>query len=220
MVLSVADTGIALTSREEAALFEPYVPGRTGGKGRGLGLSLVYAIAQRCGGVVRVVSHPERGTEFRVFFPARDTTSIPASAPTPIVESARPSSAETASGVSILIAEDDDGLRALATKVLSREGYTVFAARDGQEAVELFERERERVRLVVLDDVMPRMGGRAALARIRQSAKAVPAILCSGYTWSLDGQSQESGGFSCVLPKPWQPRELLRRVREGLEIRS
>ena len=118
--------------------------------------------------------------------------------------------------VTILLAEDDEGIRALATKVLAREGYQVLAANDGEQAVEIFEREAGRISLVVLDDVMPRMGGRAALALMRGKVPDLPAILCSGYTWQLDGSASPGVGISRVLAKPWQPLELLRRVREGL----
>lgn len=124
--------------------------------------------------------------------------------------------ASAADAVTILVAEDDAGIRALATKILSREGYRVLSAGDGEQAVELFEREADRISLVVLDDVMPRMGGRAALDLMRRNAPDLPAILCSGYTWQLDGGTPPGAGFSRVLTKPWQPLELLRRVREGL----
>ena len=120
-------------------------------------------------------------------------------------------------GRTILLAEDDEDLRALASKTLTREGFTMLEARDGQEAVELFELNRDSVCLALIDEVMPRMGGRAALARIRRIAPDLPAVLCIGYTWSLHGKMQEcSEDFDC-LPKPWQPRELLRVVREALD---
>ena len=82
------------------------------------------------------------------------------------------------------------------------------------------ERRTIYVRLAVIDEVMPRMGGRAALARMRRSVPGLPAILCTGYTWSLDGKTQEGGDTLDILPKPWRPRELLRIVRETLEARK
>ena len=75
----------------------------------------------------------------------------------------------------------------------------------------------QRIRLALLDDVMPRMGGLAALAQMRQLVPGLPAILSRGYSWSLDGRTRESDEACIVLQRPWQPRELLRRVREGLE---
>ena len=125
-----------------------------------------------------------------------------------------------AAGETILVAEDDENLRSLAVKVLAREGYAVLAARDGQEAVEIIQRNVPKVRLALLDDVMPRMGGRAALARIHQIAPSLPVIICSGYAWHLDEDSPQSAGYCETLRKPWQPRDLLRRVREGLESRG
>jgi CheY-like chemotaxis protein len=214
VTVGLTDTGLPLSVEARNHLFEPYLPGRTGGKGQGLGLSIAYGAARRMGGSIHLERSDAEGSVFSARLPVRDQAPEPR-APEPVAE---PQSAPRVAGSeTILLAEDDASLLALATKILSREGYTVIAARDGQEAVELFERDHERIRLVLLDDVMPRMGGRAALVRMRRAAPDVPAILCSGYTWSLDGQVQEAGGVCEILPKPWQPRELLRRVREGLE---
>ena len=93
----------------------------------------------------------------------------------------------------------------------------MLAARDGQEAVEIIQRDAAKIRLALLDDVMPRMGGRAALARIHEIAPSLPVIICSGYAWHVDQESPPGTGYFETLRKPWQPRDLLRRVREGLE---
>jgi CheY-like chemotaxis protein len=224
VLLRATDTGEPIPEELRGRFFEPYLPGRSGGKGQGLGPLIAYAVAQRLGGEIRVESPAGAGTTVVFSLPAR---SAPAVRPLPEKHAAReldqpvpspapgPASAPSG-GATLLLAEDDEGLRALAAKILSREGYTVLAARDGQEAVEIFEREGHRIQLVLLDDVMPRMGGRAALERIRRITPDLPAILCSGYTWRLDGQARERDGFYEILQKPWQPRELLHRVRECL----
>src|SRR5208337_2838923 len=204
---------------------EPFLPWKTDGKGVGLELSIAYSIVNRLGGTIEMESPPEGGAKFVISFPVRDeapardeesmqrSREMPALPRRAAVQPAKP-------GQTILLAEDDEGLRTLAMKILAREGYEVLAARDGQEAVELFEVNRDAVRLALVDEVMPRMGGRAAVARMRRSVPGLPAVLCTGYTWSLDGKTQEGDDIPDILPKPWRPRELLRIVRETLETHT
>jgi len=222
-VLSFLDSGLPPAPEALLHLFEPYLPAESGGKGRGLGLSIAHGIVARIGGTIEAAAAPGGGTELTVTFPSR--AEVPeawlAAARTPPPEpaaSAQPRAQEAAQGAgeTILIAEDDDGLRALAMKILSREGYAVLPARDGEEAVEVYEKNQGAVRLALLDDVMPRMGGRAALARIRGVTPGLPAVLCSGYTWSLNGKTSDGAAPFEILQKPWRPRELLRAVRDGL----
>jgi CheY-like chemotaxis protein len=222
VLLTFADTGAPVPPDLRARLFEPFLPWKADSKGLGLELSIAYSIVHRLGGTIEVESPPLGGTQFVVSFPVRNEAPNAEDGPTqPSKETPalplRATVDPVEPGQTILLAEDDEGLRTLAMKILSREGYEVLAARDGQEAVELFELNRDSVRLALIDEVMPRLGGRAALARMRRSVPGLPAILCTGYTWSLDGKTQESGDIFDILPKPWRPRELLRIVRETLE---
>jgi len=205
VLLRFSDTGPRVPELMRLQLFEPYFPGLTGGKGYGLQLSLVHGIVQRLRGEIEIEGGFEGGPTFVISLPAQAGSRE--SRPAPAAQE----------GQTILLADNDESQRALATEILSREGYTILAARDGQEAVEIFERQRDVIRLVLLDDVMPRMGGLAALAQMRQLVPGLPAILSRGYSWSLDGRTRESDEACIVLQRPWQPRELLRRVREGLE---
>jgi len=225
VLLTFTDTGAPVPSDLRPRLFEPFLPWRADSKGLGLELSIAYSIVHRLGGTIEVENPPEGGAKLVISFPARDEApagdegSMQPSRETPALPR-RATEEPVEPGQTILLAEDDEGLRTLAMKILAREGYEVLVARDGQEAVELFEVNRDAVRLAVIDEVMPRMGGRAALARMRRSVPGLPAILCTGYTWSLDGKTQEGGDTLDILPKPWRPRELLRIVRETLEARK
>ena len=222
VLLSVADTGAPVPPELHVRLFEPFLPWLFDSKGPGLELSIAYSIVHRLGGTIEVGSPPQGGTVFVISLPVREgaleedgapalsskeSSAIPRRAPALPVEP----------GQTILLAEDDENLRTLAKKILAREGYEVLEARDGQEAVELFELNRDTIRLALVDDVMPRMGGRAALSRMRRIFPGLPAILCTGYTWSLDGKAREDGEVPDILSKPWSPRELLRTVAEALE---
>jgi two-component system cell cycle sensor histidine kinase/response regulator CckA len=225
VLLTFADTGTPVPPDLRPRLFEPFPPWRADSKGSGLELSIAYSIVHRLGGTIDVENPPEGGAKFVISFPVRDEEpaghegSMQPSEEMPSLLR-RAATAPVEPGQSILLAEDDEGLRTLARKILAREGYEVLVASDGQEAVDLFEVNRDTVRLALIDEVMPRMGGRAALARMRRSVPGLPAILCTGYTWSLDGKTQEGGDILDILPKPWRPRELLRIVRETLEARA
>ncbi len=222
IILRVTDNGAPLTAEMRERLFEPYLPGPGGGKGQGLGMPVVQAVARRLGAEITVRSL-EAGTNIEIKVPVGTVANL-AAPPAEI----RPTAASVAPGAgvethgagtaAILVAEDDDGLRELAVKVLSREGYTVLAARDGQEAVELFQERMRSIGLVVLDDVMPRLGGRAALERIHRLDPGCPLVLCSGYDWKLNECAPAAEGAPrTLLSKPWQPRDLLRKVREALQ---
>jgi two-component system cell cycle sensor histidine kinase/response regulator CckA len=218
IVLRIHDTGPALTEEMRARFFQPYPPGPRGGSGQGLGLAVVSSAVKRLGGRIRVSS--EEGTTVEISFPASITRgTIPQPRSVEPLPCPRASAVEGAKGVTILLAEDDENLRGLAVKVLTREGYTVLSARDGQEAVDIWLSARPRIRLALLDDVMPRMGGRAALTRMHEEDPAFPVIICSGYAWHFDALAPQSGGYCETLQKPWQPRELLQKVREGLRSR-
>jgi two-component system, cell cycle sensor histidine kinase and response regulator CckA len=228
VLLRISDNGPRIADGERPHIFEPYFSLTQGGKGHGLRLSLAHGIVKRLGGEISLAPGRGTGNTFVVSLPCAGTR---AEAPAPVAPRPQepaakaPGAAEPvpalhadANGPTILVADDDEGLRTLAVKILSREGFTVLSARDGQEAVEIFERQGDSISLVLLDDVMPRMGGRAALARIRQRAPGMPAIICSGYTWSFDGKDKDAAEPCIILPKPWHARELLLRLREGLGV--
>jgi two-component system cell cycle sensor histidine kinase/response regulator CckA len=222
VLLTFADTGAPVPAELRVRLFEPFLPLKADSKGLGLELSIASSIVHRLGGTIEVESPPQGGTIFAISLPVLTEAPKEYGAPAPPSKetaeiSHRSPALPVEPGQTILLAEDDEGLRTLAMKLLAREGYEVLVARDGQEAVELFERNKDAICLALIDDVMPRMGGRAALARMRRILPGLPAVLCTGYTWSLDGKTREYGDILDILPKPWRPRELLRTVREALE---
>jgi CheY-like chemotaxis protein len=219
-VLLVRDTGGPLSEEQRARFFEPYLPGPGGGKGQALGLAVVLAATKLLGGNLRVSAEPG-GTTFELALPvgtgpaAAVRTAPPGERADAIDRERRGGSSPRGAPV-VLVAEDDQDLRALARRILGREGFDVVVAQDGQEAVEIIERDGKGIGLAILDDVMPRMGGRAALARIRAIAPRLPVILCSGYDWHLGESGPGAPAGSLVLRKPWQPGELVRKVRECL----
>jgi len=208
--LSVADTGTGMDAATLERIFEPFFTTKPPGRGTGLGLATVYGVVKQHGGCIDVESAPGQGTTFRIYIP-----STPATEASPIA----PVKAEAVQGgkETILLAEDHEGLRELVHESLVGLGYTVLAARDGEEAFELFQQQKGKVDLLVLDVVMPRLRGPDAYKRIRALDANVPVLFCTGY--NPDSSQVETLAGHPVLQKPYPTRELARTVRELLDRR-
>ncbi len=202
--LRISDTGEGIAPAVRERIFEPFFT--TKEQGTGLGLAVIYGIVRQHGGSVDVHSEPGSGTSFEILIPAaeeRETASESG-------QRHRVAGGEE----TILVVDDEDMPRRLLDRVLGGAGYTVIQARDGVEGVELFEKHRDEVALVILDLIMPRMGGREALSRIRAIDPCAKVVLTTGYA------GDALGGVPAdveVLDKPYEADELLRRVRSLLD---
>lgn len=205
VLLSVSDTGRGMDDETRGRIFEPFFTTKAE-DGTGLGLSTVYGIVQQHDGFVHVYTEPGKGTSFKVYLPA---TERKASEVGSKVEEAVRGGTET-----ILVAEDDELVRNIVHKILTRFGYDVVLAEDGAEALQLF-RERS-VDLVLLDVVMPRLNGPAAEKAMREIDPKARVLLTSGYADPrvLEGEKLD---MSRLIRKPFEPDELLRRIRIALE---
>jgi hypothetical protein len=200
ILLKLSAPGAVVADDEKAHMFEPFYVSPSTGRRLGLGLAAARGTVSLLGGEISAFSPPSGGIEFLITLPVR-------------MES--PKSPPVSSGGTILLAEDDAGVRDLVARVLGKEGYRVLVARDGEEAVQLFERNRELIRIAILDDVMPKLSGRTVLERIRGARPSLPAILCTGYAWGVQ-ESAVGQGVEVILAKPYEPRDLLRCVRRVL----
>ncbi len=212
-LVEVTDTGTGMTDEVKQKLFEPFFTTKEEGKGTGLGLATVYGIVKKHQGAVDVYSEQGRGTTFRIYLPG----ALPAAA---AEAGARPAEEEPAvrgGSETVLLAEDDEKLRVLTRTVLKGHGYEVIEAADGQEAVSLFRRDEERIRLVILDGIMPKMNGRDAWEQIRKIRPEVRAIFISGYAEDIFTKDGIPDGTTAFLQKPQTPSDLLRKVREVLD---
>jgi two-component system, cell cycle sensor histidine kinase and response regulator CckA len=209
-MLAVTDTGTGMDAATLDRIFEPFFTTKETGKGTGLGLATVYGIVSQHDGFLQVYSEVNIGTTFRIYLPVTPTAEI-----TPVNdEDSRPvrGGAET-----ILIAEDHERLHELARETLANLGYDVLLASDGEEAVRVFQANRDRIDLLLLDAVLPKINGSEAYARISAEKQDVPVIFATGYSPEMEllHSAQELG--LTVLQKPYVPREMARRVRETLD---
>jgi PAS domain S-box-containing protein len=209
--LSVSDTGSGMDPTVKAHIFEPFFTTKEFGKGTGLGLATVYGIVTQADGHVAVESEPGLGTTFHVYLPwAEGSISTK-----PVTELAKPArgSAET-----ILLVEDQEGIRNLLSVILRANGYTVVSAQNGQEALAVLEGRTGRIDLLITDVVMPKMGGRelaSALIRIHPETKV---LFMSGHVENIHELISPGHAF---IDKPFTPEALLRKVGEILaELRK
>jgi PAS domain S-box-containing protein len=208
--LDVIDDGPGFDVPTRTRIFEPFFTTKAVGKGTGLGLSIAYGIVAQHHGAIACESELGRGATFTVRLPLLD-------APAPAIAVAATVAALPGGKEALLVAEDDPALRRVLRRLLEGVGYTVVEAEDGLDAVAKFEAHRDRIRLLLLDVVMPGQNGRQALDQIRALEPAVRAIFLSGHTADLAGQRDIPLGPERLLRKPVEPDDLLRAVRERLD---
>ena len=208
--LSVRDTGHGMTPEVKARLFEPFFTTKPVGKGTGLGLATVYGAVQRAGGFLAVESEPGRGALFAAHFPEYDEAHDgPRSE---LVRTPRPAGRET-----ILVVEDDSGVRALTTAILKRAGYTVMAAEDGPAALALWGTLAAPPDLVVTDVVMPGMSGRELAESLAAKCPRLKVVFLSGYTADAVIRHGVEYDRAAFLQKPYTAEALTRLVRSVLD---
>ena len=209
VVVSVVDHGSGMPAEVRDKVFEPFFTTKELGRGTGLGLSTVYGIVSQNGGFIELQSAVGEGTTFRMVFPV--VQEQPARKPEGVALTT------TGGAETVLIAEDEPPVLRLARRVLSNAGYQVLTATNGREAVDLFRAQQHAIGLVILDVVMPEMGGRRALEEIRKLRHDVPALFCSGYSiGEIDTNFLGSEGVH-LLNKPYSPADLLARARALLD---
>ncbi|HEX9746995.1 MAG TPA: ATP-binding protein [Methylomirabilota bacterium] len=211
VMLAVADTGAGISHEIQSQIFEPFFTTKEPGKGTGLGLATVYGIVKQSGGYIEVDSEPGRGTTFRIYLPRLDAE------PAPVDRSVGPAAA--AGGTeTILLVEDEEGVRELARDILRASGYTVLEARNGAEALLLCERHQGPLDMLFTDVVMPRMSGRELAERLAPLRPDLSVLYMSGYTDDAVIRHGVLAAGTAFLQKPFTPAGLVLRVRETLDL--
>ncbi len=208
-LITVTDTGVGMDEKTVQKMYEPFFTTKGPGHGTGLGLSIAYGVVKQHRGYIDCVSRPGEGTAFKVYLPI---TTVPVAPAKDAMRAVPEGGTET-----VLLAEDEADVRGVTKKALEELGYDVIEAEDGEAAIARFMENRDRIRLLVFDVVMPKKDGKEAYDEIRKVKPDVKALFTSGYAPSV---LEKKGIFSEKLhfvPKPLSPQELLVKVRETLD---
>jgi CheY-like chemotaxis protein len=207
--LSVSDTGTGMDAQTREHIFEPFFTTKEQGEGTGMGLAAVYGTVKQHGGAVNVYSEPGHGSTFRLYFPL---TGKDFREQSPSDEESRP-----IKPLRILLVDDEEVFRDMAGEMLAGVGHTVEAREDGQAAVEWYRAHWQEVDLVILDMIMPKMGGEAAFFEMKRINPDVKVLLASGY--SINGAAQDllAAGVRGFLHKPFTFEDITRAVAEAMD---
>ncbi len=206
--IEVADTGAGMDENVLSHIFDPFFTTKELGQGTGLGLATVYGIVKQSGGYIHVASHPGQGTTFRMYFPIVDEE------PTELEDR---DTTVTNGTETVLVVEDDCGVRSLSSEVLSARGYDVIVAKDGVEALELVEHKNLPIDLLMTDVVMPKMNGQELAGKLVERSPETRILFMSGYSDTLISSRGVLRSDAQLIRKPFTPQSLATKVREVLD---
>ena len=211
--ISVTDTGTGISSEVRSHLFEPFFTTKERGRGTGLGLAMVYGVVVKGhAGRIGLQTEVGKGSRFDLYFPVSSTRAAPTPRPS------RQEAPRAAGNETILVIDDDEAVRAVIREGLREHGYRVLEATDGPSGLAAIEAEPE-VALVVLDMILPHMGGREVFRRLREARPGLPVVLSTGFSDEGDAREVLAQGGDGLLSKPYQPAVLAREVRAVLDRR-
>jgi two-component system cell cycle sensor histidine kinase/response regulator CckA len=208
--VSVSDNGIGMPEDMRLHVFEPFVTTESPTEGRGLGLAVLYSVVKAHRGFINVASEVGKGTAFALYLP---TMHITARTPEQARHQDVPGGTET-----VLLVEDEEALRLLLEDVLRAKGYDVLTAVDGVEGFQVYEQHRERIAAVITDMGLPKQSGFDMFMKIRKLDPAVRVILASGYLNPALKSKLFQAGAKAFIAKPFQPGDVLRKLREILDL--
>jgi PAS domain S-box-containing protein len=208
VMLAVHDSGIGMDKETQSHIFEPFFTTKEQGRGTGLGLATVYGIVKQSRGYIWVASEPDQGAAFQIYLPLVDEK----------VEAVKSSSPELllTGNETILVAEDEEGVREVASQFLRKCGYTVLEARNGHEAIAIAESHPDAIHLLVTDMAMPGLSGRETAAQIMRLRPGIKVVCMSGY--SEHSELMQAGDFFDLrLQKPFTRETMAQAVRNAID---
>ncbi|MBA4396111.1 MAG: hypothetical protein C0394_01785 [Syntrophus sp. (in: bacteria)] len=213
VLLRVSDTGHGMNPETRAHIFEPFYSTKEAGQGTGLGLAVVYGIVADHGGHICCESEPARGTTFNIYFPALD---VPVSE-APVADHEPEEGKFSAGGEILLLVDDEEHLLETTKLLLEQYGYQVLTAESGEKAIEIFSSEKTKIALVILDLLMPGMGGIKSFDALRNLDPNIKIIISSGYMASSKQRDVMDKGAAGFLQKPYRRLDILKLVRRVLD---
>jgi two-component system cell cycle sensor histidine kinase/response regulator CckA len=203
--LTVTDTGAGMDKKIMERIFDPFFTTKERGRGTGLGLASTYGIVKGHDGYIHVTSRQGHGASFSIYLPASEKT---------VREALRHADRLIAGTETVLFVDDEDAIREVGEELLQAMGYSVLLARDGKEAVELYEKNGDNIDIVLLDIVMPHMGGSEVYEKMKEINPNIKVLLLSGY--SIDGEATDILDRGCdgFIQKPFTMKELSGKIRE------
>jgi CheY-like chemotaxis protein len=208
MALTVSDTGEGIAPEALQRIFEPYFTTKEQGEGTGLGLSMVHGIVENLGGVIKVYSEPGSGTTFNIYLPCADTQGG---------SMARAEAKIPGGDERILLVDDEAMILEMTGELLTQMGYRVTARTSSVEAFNAFQADPDRFDLVITDQTMPNMTGKALAAKILGIRTGFPIILCTGFSTSINAEKALALGIRAFIKKPILRNELAAAVRLALD---
>ena len=210
IMLGVSDTGHGMDSKTIAHIFEPFYTTKGPGQGTGLGLAMVYGIVKDHDGYITCHSAPAVGTSFKVYLPVIDEPAA--------MKTEGPTIPQITKGTeTILVVDDEESIRDVTTNLLGAYGYTVLTAADGEAALEVCRRERSRIDLVVLDLIMPGMGGLKCLREILEINPGTLVLVASGYAAGGPWREAAEAGAKGYISKPYEIEKIAATIRLVLD---
>ncbi len=208
VLLSVTDTGVGMDKETLERIFDPFFTTRKMGRGTGLGLASVYGIIKAHKGYIKVESEQDRGTTFKIYFPVSEKE---------VAKPAKIADQVLKGTETILLVDDEAPVLKTGAKILNTLGYTVLKAKSGHEAVNIYKTNQKKIDMVILDMIMPDIGGGKVYDLMKQINPDIKVLLCSGY--SIDGRSTEILEHGCngFIQKPFDVKNLSGIIREILE---
>jgi PAS domain S-box-containing protein len=207
-MLAVSDTGVGMTEEVRAHIFEPFYTTKPQGEGTGLGLATVYGIVKQLNGTIWVYSEPGKGTTFKILFPAAQREEIEAA-------EAAEAGAAGRGGETVLLVEDEEGVRKFIRAMLERQGYRVLEAGDSDAALRIAADESQALDMLLTDVIMPKENGPEMAAKVAELRPELPVLYMSGYTDRAIRLQDQIGGAN-FIQKPFTPAALGAKIREML----
>ena len=206
--ISVTDTGVGMDKATREKIFEPFFTTKEIGRGTGLGLASAYGIIKNHGGFINVYSEKGHGTTFNIYLPVSEKE---------VIEEKKPAGDILRGTETVLFVDDEDMIIEIAEEMFEQLGYKVLIARSGKEAIEIYEKNKERIDIVLLDMIMPDMSGSNTYDRMKEIDPDIKVLLSSGY--SINGQATEIMDRGCngFIQKPFKMKELSQKLREILD---